>query len=78
MYQKRHLNSLNTVGYKELFEYFDGITTIEQAVEKIKVNTRQYAKRQMTWLRKNNDYQWFEANDIDAMKKFIVDSISIK
>lgn len=78
MYQKRHLNSLNTVGYKELFEYFDGITTIEQAVEKIKVNTRQYAKRQMTWLRKNNDYQWFEPNDVDAMKKFIVDSISIK
>ena len=78
MYQKRHLNSLNTVGYKELFEYFDGITTIEQAVEKIKVNTRQYAKRQMTWLRKNNDYQWFEPNDVNAMKKFIVDSISIK
>ena len=78
MYQKRHLNSLNTVGYKELFEYFDGITTIEQAVEKIKVNTRQYAKRQMTWLRKNNDYQWFEPNDVDAMKKFIIDSISIK
>ncbi|MGN0033392.1 MAG: tRNA (adenosine(37)-N6)-dimethylallyltransferase MiaA [Candidatus Limimorpha sp.] len=78
MYPKRHLNSLNTVGYKEMFEYFDGITSLEEAVGKIKVNTRQYAKRQMTWLRKNNDYQWFEPNSVEAMKKFIVDGMNIK
>jgi len=65
VYPKRHLNSLNTVGYKELFDYLDGKCTLEQAVEQIKINTRQYAKRQMTWLRKNNDYQWFTIDEID-------------
>ena len=58
LYPKRHLNALNTVGYKELFEYFDGKCTLEEAVEQIKIHTRQYAKRQMTWLRKDNSYQW--------------------
>ena len=65
VYQKRHLNSLNTVGYKELFDYLDGKCTLEQAVEQIKINTRQYAKRQMTWLRKNGDYQWFTIDEVD-------------
>lgn len=65
VYPKRHLNSLNTVGYKELFDYLDGKCALEQAVEQIKINTRQYAKRQMTWLRKNNDYQWFTIDEID-------------
>lgn len=65
VYPKRHLNSLNTVGYKELFDYLDGKCTLEQAVDQIKINTRQYAKRQMTWLRKNNDYQWFTIDEID-------------
>lgn len=58
LYPKRHLNALNTVGYKELFEYFDGKCTLEESVEQIKIHTRQYAKRQMTWLRKDNSYQW--------------------
>ena len=58
LYPKRQLNALNTVGYKELFEYFDGKCTLEEAVEQIKIHTRQYAKRQMTWLRKDNSYQW--------------------
>lgn len=71
VYGKRHLNSLNTVGYKELFEYLDGKTTLEQAVEQIKINTRQYAKRQMTWLRKNNDYQWFSIDEYDKMLDYI-------
>ena len=65
VYPKRHLNSLNTVGYKELFDYLDGKCSLEQAVEQIKINTRQYAKRQMTWLRKNGDYKWFTINEID-------------
>ena len=68
VYPKRHLNSLNTVGYKELFDYLDGRCSLEQAVEQIKINTRQYAKRQMTWLRKNNDYRWFT---IDETNKII-------
>lgn len=67
VYQKRHLNSLNTVGYKELFDYLDGKCTLEQAVEQIKINTRQYAKRQMTWLRKNNDYQWFTIDEVEII-----------
>lgn len=71
MYGKRHLNSLNTVGYKELFEYFDGKITLSQAIEQIKTNTRQYAKRQMTWLRKNNDYQWFDYKDTGSMIDYI-------
>lgn len=58
LYPKRHLNALNTVGYKELFDYFDKKHTLGEAVEQIKIHTRQYAKRQMTWLRKDNSYQW--------------------
>ena len=58
LYPYRHLNALNTVGYKELFAYFDGKCNLSEAVEQIKLNTRHYAKRQMTWLRKNNEYQW--------------------
>lgn len=71
VYHKRHLNSLNTVGYKELFEYFDGKISLNQAVEQIKISTRQYAKRQMTWLRKNNDYQWFTIDEIPSMIEYI-------
>lgn len=67
MYPKRHLNSLNTVGYKELFEFFDGKTSLEEAVERIKTSTRQYAKRQMTWLRKKTDYQWFELENLNEV-----------
>ena len=58
LYPKRHLNALNTVGYKELFAYFDGQCSLDEAVEQIKIHTRQYAKRQMTWLRKDTGYQW--------------------
>ena len=76
MYPKRHLNSLNTVGYKELFEYFDGKASLNEAIEHIKINTRQYAKRQMTWLRKNNDYQWFTINEIPDMINYIKSTIN--
>jgi tRNA dimethylallyltransferase len=53
LYPYKHLNSLQTVGYKELFEYFDGNYSLEKAVDQIKKNSRHYAKRQMTWFRKN-------------------------
>ena len=65
LYPKRHLNALNTVGYKELFAYFDGDCSLKEAVEQIKIHTRQYAKRQMTWLRKDNSYQWIMPEDFD-------------
>lgn len=71
MYPKRHLNSLNTVGYKELFQYFNGDISLDEAIENIKTSTRQYAKRQMTWLRKNNDYQWFSIDETDKMLDYI-------
>ena len=71
MYPKRHLNSLNTVGYKEIFEHFDGKVSLDEAIENIKINTRQYAKRQMTWLRKNNDYKWFTVDELDEMLNYI-------
>jgi tRNA dimethylallyltransferase len=58
LYPFRRRNALNTVGYKELFDYFDGKCALEEAVEQIKLNTRHYAKRQMTWLRKDKEYQW--------------------
>ena len=65
LYPQRHLNALNTVGYKELFAYFDGQCTLKEAVEQIKIHTRQYAKRQMTWLRKDNSYGWIMPEDFD-------------
>ena len=71
MCSKRHLNSLNTVGYKEVFEHFDGKVSLGEAIENIKINTRQYAKRQMTWLRKNNDYKWFTVDEQEEMLKYI-------
>ena len=64
----RHLNALNTVGYKELFDYFDGLAGLEESVEQIKKNTRQYAKRQLTWFRKGPGYEWTDTNDFDVRK----------
>ena len=67
----KDLNPLNTVGYKELFEHFKGNLTKSQAIEKIKQNTRRYAKRQMTWL-KNKNLVWIENNvEIDEIKRII-------
>ena len=68
----KHLNALNTVGYKELFQYFDGKHTLEFAISEIKKNTRRFAKRQLTWFRKNQDTKWF---DYEANIKNIIDYI---
>jgi tRNA dimethylallyltransferase len=54
----QHLNALQTVGYKELFDYLNGQCTLADAVADIKTNTRQYAKRQLTWFRKDTSYTW--------------------
>ena len=64
LYPKRHLNALNTVGYKELFAFFDGQCTLAEAVEQIKIHTRQYAKRQMTWLRRDKEYLWIKYDSL--------------
>jgi tRNA dimethylallyltransferase len=67
----RHLNALQTVGYAELFDYLDGKLTLEQAVEKIKTNTRQYAKRQMTWFKKDKEIEWVDPVATEEIKKRI-------
>lgn len=67
----RELNSLNTVGYKELFQYIDGEWNLDMAIEKIKRNTRVYAKKQMTWFKKNEDIKWFHPNESDAIIEYI-------
>lgn len=60
LFPYRHLNSLNTVGYKELFDYLDGKTTLEQAVTDIQTHTRRYAKRQMTWFKRDDSYSFID------------------
>lgn len=74
LYPMRELNALNTVGYKELFAHFDGQCTLAEAVEQIKIHTRQYAKRQMTWLRRDDSYHWILPNEI----RRVIDSFIVK
>ena len=71
VYPLRHLNSLNTVGYKELFACFDGTMTLDQAIEKIKRNTRVYYKKQVTWYKKDPDMHWFSPDDKEAIIEYI-------
>jgi tRNA dimethylallyltransferase len=74
----RHLNALNTVGYAELFDYFDGNITLEKAVEMIKQNTRRFAKRQLTWFRRDSAFHWLQVSDTDIISQMIttVDSLA--
>ena len=71
MYKHRNLNALNTVGYKEMFEYLDGLTTLDEAIFKIQSNTRQYARKQLTWFRKDKDIHWFHPNEIRKIIRHI-------
>jgi tRNA dimethylallyltransferase len=71
MYPKRHLNALQTVGYRELFDYFDGKCTFEEAVEMVKRNSRRYAKRQLTWFRRDKSIGWYSPFDVENIVKFI-------
>lgn len=71
IYPYRKYNALNTVGYKELFEYLDGNCTLEVAVEKIKINTRRYAKRQTTWFRKTPDIIWIKPENLKDPEELI-------
>lgn len=69
--EKRQLNALNTVGYKELFTYLDGQWSLEEAVERIKGNTRRYARKQLTWYKKDPNITWFSPNDTELIIKHI-------
>lgn len=72
VYELRHLNSLNTVGYKEMFQYIAGRMTREEAIRMIQQNSRHYAKRQMTWYRRQNDIKWLQATwDYEKKLDFI-------
>ena len=72
----RSLNALNTVGYKELFRYFDGEWTMEEAIERIKGNTRRYARKQLTWYKKDNYIVWFDAAETDKVFMYLVDKLT--
>ena len=74
VYPQRHLNSLQTVGYRELFDYFDGKYDFDRAIELIQQNTRHYAKRQMTWFRRDNEIQWLNANDTYEKNSALIDA----
>lgn len=76
VYPKRTLNSLNTVGYKEMFEYLDGLTTLDEAIFKIQSNTRKYARKQLTWYKKDDDLQWFNPDNVEEILKYISTIVS--
>lgn len=71
LYSLRHLKNLQTVGYSELFEHIEGLYTLQEAVDKIKQNTRHYAKRQMTWFRKDKEMHWLQADDPQVLDKIL-------
>ena len=75
MYPKRHLNALQTVGYREIFDHFDGKCSLEESIELIKRNSRRYAKRQMTWFRRDERVGWFSPKDVDMIIEYINSSI---
>ena len=72
MYPKRSLNALNTVGYKELFDYLDGRRTLDEAVERIKGNTRRYARKQLTWYKKDKQIRWFQPDERTTIIDYII------
>ena len=67
----RHLNALNTVGYKEMFAYLDGIWSLDEAVERMKGNTRRYARKQLTWYKKDEQIRWFRPDETDNIIEYI-------
>ena len=77
----KSLNALKTVGYSEIFSYLDGNFTLETAIEKIKLNTRHFAKRQVTWFKKYPQIHWFEPNEVEKIKTKVaefVDELSLR
>jgi tRNA dimethylallyltransferase len=67
----RHLNALKTVGYKEIFEYLNSEITLQQAIVNIKTNTRRYAKRQLTWFNRTDEYKWFEPSQVKEITNYL-------
>lgn len=71
LWHLRHLNALNTVGYKEFFDYFEGKTSREEAIELIKRNSRRYARKQLSWFRRDDDIHWFHPDDLPEILAFL-------
>ena len=67
----RHLNPLNTVGYSEIFDYLEGKSNREEAIEKIKQNTRRFAKRQITWFKKSEDIKWYKPDELEPIIQYL-------
>ncbi len=76
VYPHKEYNSLNTVGYKELFKYFDGEWTREFAIEKIKQNSRIYSRKQMTWFKRDTEIHWFHPDEQEAIVQLITEEVS--
>lgn len=76
LYPYRQLNSLQTVGYRELFEHFDGKISLDEAVIRIKTNTRRYAKRQLTWFKRNETITWLNPDDPDCVTAMVAQTIN--
>ena len=76
VYPYRKLNSLNTVGYKELFAYLDGDCTLEEAVDLIQRNSRKYARKQLTWFRRDQQIQWFEPEQVQEIISYVDQKIN--
>lgn len=76
VYPYRHLNSLNTVGYKEIFNHLDGTWTLPFAIEKIKQNSRIYSRKQMTWFKRDADIAWFHPDETDKIEAYIQENIA--
>lgn len=71
MYTLRHLNALNTVGYKELFQHFDGVIPLEEAVRQIQSNTRRYMRKQLTWFKRDEEIRWFHPDKIKEILNYV-------
>ena len=71
VYEKRNLNALNTVGYKEMFEYLDGLATIDQTIFKIQSNSRRYCRKQQTWFKRDKNIRWFNPSNIKEIINYI-------
>jgi len=76
LYPHKNLTALNTVGYRELFAAFDGEYSISEAIERIKNSSRRYARKQISWIRRDKEYQWFEPNQIQEIKQYISTKIN--
>ena len=75
VYDHRNHNALNTVGYKETFNFLDGLLTKEETIRQIQSNTRQYMRKQLTWFKRDKQIKWFQPMNFEEIIKYIDDNI---